>query len=100
MNAQVQESLVSAEMKLSEAKKQYDLMLEGKKLELSKHLKDLSQKNDQVLLLNGFIFSILLWYSPLNDQVGRQSVISGRSMRWKSWMLLWLKRRRCVLSLS
>lgn len=97
MNVQVQESLVSAEMKLREAKKQYDLMLGGKKLELSKHLKDLSQKNDQVLLLNGFIFSILLWYPPLNDQVDRQSAISGRSMRWKSWMLLWLKRRRCVL---
>ncbi|XP_042445927.1 synaptonemal complex protein ZEP1-like isoform X2 [Zingiber officinale] len=47
--AEVQESLVSAEIKLSEAKKQYDLMLEGKKLELSKHLKDLSQKNDQAI---------------------------------------------------
>ncbi|KAG6468286.1 hypothetical protein ZIOFF_072910 [Zingiber officinale] len=49
MNVQVQESLVSAEIKLSEAKKQYDLMLEGKKLELSKHLKDLSLKNDQAI---------------------------------------------------
>ncbi|XP_042448448.1 synaptonemal complex protein ZEP1-like [Zingiber officinale] len=47
--AEVQESLVSAEIKLSEAKKQYDLMLEGKKLELSKHLKDLSLKNDQAI---------------------------------------------------
>ncbi|KAI8000876.1 Synaptonemal complex protein 2 [Camellia lanceoleosa] len=30
-----------------DAKKQYDLMLESKQLELSRHLKELSQKNDQ-----------------------------------------------------
>lgn len=40
-----------AEGKLAEAKKQYDLMLESKQIELSRHLKELSQKNDQVLSL-------------------------------------------------
>ncbi|XP_015885402.2 synaptonemal complex protein 1 [Ziziphus jujuba] len=38
-----------AEGKLAEAKKQYDLMLESKQLELSRHLKELSQKNDQAI---------------------------------------------------
>lgn len=32
-----------------EERKQFDQMLEGKQLELSKHLKELSQRNDQVL---------------------------------------------------
>ncbi|KAI8000810.1 Synaptonemal complex protein ZEP1 [Camellia lanceoleosa] len=32
-----------------DAKKQYDLMLESKQLELSRHLKELSQKNDQAI---------------------------------------------------
>ncbi|KAH7524396.1 hypothetical protein FEM48_Zijuj06G0114800 [Ziziphus jujuba var. spinosa] len=38
-----------AEGKLAEAKKQYDLMLESKQIELSRHLKELSQKNDQAI---------------------------------------------------
>lgn len=46
---QVQASLAATESQLTEAKKQYDIMLEGKKIELSKHLKELSLKNDQVL---------------------------------------------------
>lgn len=46
---------MAAECKLAEAKKQYDMMLEGKQLELSKHLKELSQRNDQVLIfVDGF----------------------------------------------
>lgn len=45
---QIEESLTDAETKLSEAKKQYDQMLENKQLELSRHLKEISQKNDQV----------------------------------------------------
>ena len=40
--------LVSAESKLSEAQKQYDAMLESKQSELSRHLKEISQRNDQV----------------------------------------------------
>ncbi|XP_023632721.1 synaptonemal complex protein 1 isoform X2 [Capsella rubella] len=43
------ESLVTVETKLVEAKKQYDLMLESKQLELSRHLKELSQRNDQAI---------------------------------------------------
>ncbi|OAY67794.1 Synaptonemal complex protein ZEP1 [Ananas comosus] len=47
--SQIQASLMAAECKLAEAKKQYDMMLEGKQLELSKHLKELSQRNDQAI---------------------------------------------------
>ncbi|XP_057490890.1 synaptonemal complex protein 1-like isoform X2 [Actinidia eriantha] len=47
--AEVQASLVDAESKLAEAKKQYDLMLESKQSELSRHLKELSQRNDQAI---------------------------------------------------
>ncbi|WOL19922.1 synaptonemal complex protein ZEP1-like isoform X1 [Canna indica] len=47
--SEVQASLVAAETKITEAKKQYDLMLEGKQLELSKHMKELSLKNDQAI---------------------------------------------------
>ncbi|CAH2067797.1 unnamed protein product [Thlaspi arvense] len=43
------ELLAAAETKLLEAKKQYDLMLENKQLELSRHLKELSQRNDQAI---------------------------------------------------
>uniref|UniRef100_A0A0E0H1K7 Uncharacterized protein n=1 Tax=Oryza nivara TaxID=4536 RepID=A0A0E0H1K7_ORYNI len=46
---QVQASLAATESQLTEAKKQYDIMLEGKKIELSKHLKELSLKNDQAI---------------------------------------------------
>ena len=45
---QVQASLVDAESKLAEAKMQYDLMLESKQSELSRHLKELSLRNDEV----------------------------------------------------
>ncbi|ONI35114.1 hypothetical protein PRUPE_1G516800 [Prunus persica] len=41
--------LAAAESKLVEDKKQYDLMLESKQLELSRHLKDISQRNDQAI---------------------------------------------------
>ncbi|KAG0499595.1 hypothetical protein HPP92_004286 [Vanilla planifolia] len=47
--SEIQASLTAAECKLTEAKKQYDMMFEGKQLELSKHLKELSQKNDQAI---------------------------------------------------
>ncbi|XP_072989861.1 synaptonemal complex protein ZEP1-like isoform X2 [Typha latifolia] len=50
-NLQIQVSLTAAESRLTEAKKQYDLMLEGKQLELSRHLKELSQRNDQAEIL-------------------------------------------------
>ncbi|CAD5313446.1 unnamed protein product [Arabidopsis thaliana] len=43
------ELLATAETKLAEAKEQYDLMLESKQLELSRHLKELSQRNDQAI---------------------------------------------------
>ncbi|PRQ21835.1 hypothetical protein RchiOBHm_Chr7g0243631 [Rosa chinensis] len=42
-------SLTAAETRLVEDKKQYDLMLESKQLELSRHLKDISQRNDQAI---------------------------------------------------
>ncbi|KAE8056901.1 hypothetical protein FH972_013633 [Carpinus fangiana] len=41
--------LTAAESKLADAKKQYDQMLESKQLELSRHLKELSQRNDQAI---------------------------------------------------
>ncbi|KAF3944041.1 hypothetical protein CMV_029457 [Castanea mollissima] len=41
--------LIAAESKLAEAKKQYDQMLESKQLELSRHLKEISQRNDQAI---------------------------------------------------
>ncbi|GMI90952.1 hypothetical protein like AT1G22260 [Hibiscus trionum] len=44
-----QEILVTAESKLVEARKQYDVMLESKQLELSRHLKEISQRNDQAI---------------------------------------------------
>ncbi|KAJ0256599.1 hypothetical protein HA466_0095340 [Hirschfeldia incana] len=43
------ELLAAAETKLVEAKKQYTLMLENKQLELSKQVKELSQRNDQAI---------------------------------------------------
>lgn len=47
--------LTNAESKLTEARKQYDKMLENKQLELSKHLKEISQRNDQVLQITGYL---------------------------------------------
>ncbi|ERN14620.1 synaptonemal complex protein ZEP1 isoform X1 [Amborella trichopoda] len=44
---EMQASLAAAECSLTDAKKQYDLMLEGRQLELIKHLKEISQRNDQ-----------------------------------------------------
>ncbi|KAG4382860.1 hypothetical protein AAZX31_14G160800 [Glycine max] len=41
--------LTAAESKLSEARKQYDQMVENKQLELSRHLKEISQRNDQAI---------------------------------------------------
>lgn len=41
--------LTAAESRLAEASKQYDVMLESKQLELSRHLKELSQRNDQAI---------------------------------------------------
>ncbi|KAL5992408.1 hypothetical protein ACLOJK_013326 [Asimina triloba] len=45
--AETQALLTTAENTLTEARKQFDLMLEGKQLELTKHLKEISQRNDQ-----------------------------------------------------
>ncbi|XP_054798909.1 synaptonemal complex protein 1-like isoform X2 [Prosopis cineraria] len=42
-------SLAAIENKLLEAKKQYDLMVESKQSELSRHLKEISQRNDQAI---------------------------------------------------
>ncbi|GFQ02438.1 synaptonemal complex protein 1 [Phtheirospermum japonicum] len=47
--AEITESLADTERKLEEAKKQYDHMLENKHSELSKHLKEISQRNDQAI---------------------------------------------------
>ncbi|XP_022637869.1 synaptonemal complex protein 1 isoform X1 [Vigna radiata var. radiata] len=41
--------LTAVESKLSEARKQYDQMVENKQLELSRHLKEISQRNDQAI---------------------------------------------------
>ncbi|KAL0351441.1 UNVERIFIED_CONTAM: Synaptonemal complex protein 1 [Sesamum calycinum] len=47
--AEIMASVAETESKLEEAKKQHDHMLESKHLELSKHLKEISQKNDQAI---------------------------------------------------
>ncbi|KAL6515577.1 hypothetical protein OROHE_018611 [Orobanche hederae] len=47
--AEIAASLADTQSKLEEAKKQYDHMLENKHLELSKHLKEISQRNDQAI---------------------------------------------------
>ncbi|KAL5146759.1 Synaptonemal complex protein 1 [Glycine soja] len=49
MNLQNLSLLTAAESKLSEAKKKYDQMVENKQLELSRHLKEISQRNDQAI---------------------------------------------------
>ncbi|XP_022141084.1 synaptonemal complex protein 1-like isoform X2 [Momordica charantia] len=46
-NKENQALLLAVETKLSDAKRQYDTMLESKQLELSKHLKEISHRNDQ-----------------------------------------------------
>ncbi|KAF9610184.1 hypothetical protein IFM89_020693 [Coptis chinensis] len=46
---EAQASLAASENTLTEAKKQYDLMLESKQMELTKHLKEISQRNDQAI---------------------------------------------------
>ncbi|KNA22144.1 hypothetical protein SOVF_036680 isoform A [Spinacia oleracea] len=48
-NQNAESQLVTAEGKLGEAKKQYDAMLESKQSELSRHLKEISQRNDQAI---------------------------------------------------
>ncbi|KAG7024625.1 Synaptonemal complex protein 1, partial [Cucurbita argyrosperma subsp. argyrosperma] len=48
-NKENQALLVTAETKLSEAKRQYDTMLESKQMELSRHLKEISHRNDQAI---------------------------------------------------
>ncbi|KAH9624459.1 hypothetical protein KSS87_008149, partial [Heliosperma pusillum] len=46
---EIQAQLVALECKLKEAKKQYDTMLDNKQSELSRHLKEISHRNDQVI---------------------------------------------------
>ncbi|KAM7478781.1 hypothetical protein LguiA_026994 [Lonicera macranthoides] len=45
----VQELLIYTESELTDAKEKYDQMLESKQLELSRHLKEISQRNDQAI---------------------------------------------------
>ncbi|KAD1937337.1 hypothetical protein E3N88_42118 [Mikania micrantha] len=47
--AEAQKLFFEAEGNVAEARKQYDEMLRSKQLELSKHLKEISQKNDQAI---------------------------------------------------
>ncbi|XP_042025485.1 synaptonemal complex protein 1-like [Salvia splendens] len=47
--AEVMASLADTESKLQEAKKEYNHMFESKHLELSKHLKEISQRNDHAI---------------------------------------------------
>jgi synaptonemal complex protein 1 len=55
MPLQNQSLLTAAESKLAEARNQYDQMVENKQLELSKHLKEISQRNDQVLHITRYL---------------------------------------------
>lgn len=56
---QTQALLVAAETRLSDAKKQYDTMLESKQMELSRHLKEISHRNDQVLFVTILLINAL-----------------------------------------
>lgn len=47
--SEIQGLLAEAESNLAEAKKQHDQLLENKQLELSRRLKEISQKNDQAI---------------------------------------------------
>ncbi|GMH31388.1 hypothetical protein Nepgr_033231 [Nepenthes gracilis] len=47
--AEIQALLLAAESKVDEVKKQYDAMLDSKQAELSRHLKEISQRNDQAI---------------------------------------------------
>jgi len=46
--SQIEGLLVSVESELGEAKKKDDAMLESKQSDLSRHLKEISNRNDQV----------------------------------------------------
>ncbi|KAK9096643.1 hypothetical protein Sjap_022140 [Stephania japonica] len=46
---EIQASLIASRVELEEAKKQQSLMMESKQLELTKHLKEISQRNDQAI---------------------------------------------------
>ncbi|XP_073122537.1 synaptonemal complex protein 1-like isoform X3 [Henckelia pumila] len=46
---EIKASLTDAVNKLEEAKNQYEQLLESKQIELSKHLKEISQRNDQAI---------------------------------------------------
>lgn len=46
---EIEALLATTESKLGEAKKQYDAMLDSKQSELSRHLKEISQRNDQAI---------------------------------------------------
>ncbi|KAJ7965710.1 Synaptonemal complex protein 1 [Quillaja saponaria] len=48
---QNQVEVTASESKHTEAKKQYDVMVKNKQLELSMHLKEISQRKDQALFL-------------------------------------------------
>lgn len=75
---QIQASLLAAESNLAESKKQHDQMLESKQLELSRHLKELSQKNDQVnleifvLLFSLYLFAPILQVTLVRSFSGHQ----------------------------
>ncbi|PWA51978.1 hypothetical protein CTI12_AA457030 [Artemisia annua] len=47
--SEAQKLLAEAESNVAEAKKQFSHMLESKQLELSRHLKEISQRNDQAI---------------------------------------------------
>ncbi|PRQ60894.1 hypothetical protein RchiOBHm_Chr0c28g0500941 [Rosa chinensis] len=58
-------SLTAAEIKLVEDKKHYDLMLESKQLELSRHLKDISQRKTSCLTTLDWHYDKFTW--AIND---------------------------------
>lgn len=78
-------------------------MLEGKQLELSKRLKEISLKNDLVIFPSTLcfgnlyiLFTIIIDFLSHKMYSGRQLMISERSMRLKNWRLLMLKNKRLI----
>lgn len=67
MLLQNQELLAAADNKLAELRKEYDVMLESKQIELSRHLKELSHKNDQVTASALTTIGLIFYYNLILD---------------------------------
>lgn len=97
MLQQSQGLLIAAESKLAELRKQYDVMPESKQIELSRHLKELSHRNDWVV---AWPFSnyqpIYSWGVVVKLKIVLLGNQSGENMKWRRRRLSIRKKRRSV----